>query len=167
MLSVETSALLADLDKFHKEATRKMKGMVRDFSSIVTSTAIDNTPQGNSDTSANWYNKRLTDPRNQSYGLQPIEGFARGSWRVDTDGSLEVQELYTNTAGSMAMSIADSSLNDYKLGDTVMISNYGPYIRSLEKNYSGQTHGQGIMQPTLDSISRTYQLHLDDYYNRN
>jgi len=166
MITCDTAALLADLDKFHKEATRKMKGMAREFAESVAFVAIENTPIGDSIANSRWYKERSTNPSNQSYGLQPIEGFAKGSWRADLDGSLEMQEFYTATAGAMALSSVKASLGDYKLGDKIMISNYGPYIESLENNYSPKTRGEGIVKPTMDTIWRTYQMKLDDYYNQ-
>jgi predicted methyltransferase len=64
----------------------------------------------------------------------------------------------------MAASLIKQDLNQYKLGQTVMISNFGPYIVELEKNFDKYGKGQPIIRPTMDSIYRTYQLSLDDYY---
>ena len=166
MITCDTKDLLSDIDKFILESERKLKGMVRNFAEVVTLTAIETTPLGNSAINSAWYEKRVSDPAFESYGLKPMEGFARGSWQVSMNAALGIQELYSASSGSMAMNIAENSLMDYKLGDDVIISNQGPYIKALESNYSRQTQGQGIMQPTLDSITRTYQLHLDDYYNK-
>jgi hypothetical protein len=158
-ISVNTSALEKSLKDFHEEATRKMQGMVEKFSYIVAVTAIDNTPIGDS---VKWEDLYLR--RQQLIGLEPIEGFAKGSWRVSTDGTLEMQALYGDSSDDMASSLIKSDLNDYKLGETIMISNFGPYIIELEKNFDRYNKNQPIMQPTLDSVMRTYQLHLDDYY---
>lgn len=158
-VTCDTSKLEQSLKKFHEEAVRKMQGMVRKFSHIVAWTAIDNTPLGDS---IEW--EALYKLRYESIGLEPIEGFAKGSWRVSTDGTLEMQTLYGQDSDEMAASLIESDLMAYKLGETVMISNFGPYIVDLENNFMKYNKQQPIMQPTLASIYRTYQLSLDDYY---
>lgn len=158
-ITCDTSQLEQSLKKFHEEAVRKMEGMVRKFSYIVSWTAIDNTPLGDS---LKWESLYLL--RQQNTGLEPIEGFAKGSWRVSTDGTLEMQTLYGEDSDEMAASLIQSDLMTYKLGETVMISNFGPYILELEKNFTRYNKQQPIMQPTMESVYRTYQLSLDDYY---
>ena len=158
-ISCNTSKLEESLKKFHAEAIRKMEGMVRKFSYIVSLTAIDNTPLGDS---IKW--EALYLLREKKIGLEPLEGFAKGSWRVSTDGTLEMQTLYGQDSDEMAASIIESDLTAYKLGETVMISNFGPYIVDLENNFQKYNKQQPIMQPTLESVYRTYQLSLDDYY---
>jgi hypothetical protein len=136
-----------------------MQGMVQKFSYIVAWTAIDNTPLGDS---IKWESLYLK--REKSIGLEPIEGFAKGSWRVSMDGTLEMQTLYGQDSDEMTASLIRQDLNQYKLGETVMISNFGPYIVELEKNFTRYNKQQPIVQPTMESVYRTYQLSLDDYY---
>lgn len=158
-VTCDTSKLEQSLKKFHEEAVRKMQGMVQKFSYIVALTAIDNTPIGDS---IRW--EALYLERQNLTGLEPVEGFAKGSWRVSMDGTLEMQTLYGEDSDEMASSIIKSDLTHYKLGETVMISNFGPYILELENNFQKYNKKQPIVQPTLASIYRTYQLNLDDYY---
>jgi hypothetical protein len=158
-VTCDTSKLEQSLKKFHEEAVRKMQGMVQKFSYIVAWTAIDNTPLGDS---IKWESLYLK--REKSIGLEPIEGFAKGSWRVSMDGTLEMQTLYGQDSDEMAASLIRQDLNQYKLGETVMISNFGPYIVELEKNFTRYNKQQPIVQPTMESVYRTYQLSLDDYY---
>ncbi len=158
------SAFEKSFKDLEKEITRKMEGMVRKFTYTVSFTAIDNTPMGDSALYPSWYEMRKNDPNWQSYGLEPVEGFARGSWNVSMDGVLSMQQIYGKSSGEKAEAKIKSDMLEYKLGDTVMISNFGPYILNLENNYSDQTRGQGIIRPTIASVMRTYQYSLDDYY---
>lgn len=158
-ISCDTSNLEQDLKKFHEEAVRKLGGMVQKFSHIVALTAIDNTPIGDSVKYESLYLLRQ-----KNIGLEPIEGFAKGSWRVSTDGTLEMQTLYGQDSDEMAASLIKQDLNEYKLGETVMISNFGPYIVELENNFREYNKQQPIIAPTIASVQRTYQLSLDDYY---
>lgn len=158
-VTCDTSKLEESLKKFHEEAVRKLGGMVQKFSHIVALTAIDNTPIGDSVKYESLYKLRQ-----QNIGLEPIEGFAKGSWRVSMDGTLEMQTLYGQDSDEMAASIIKQDLNQYKLGETVMISNFGPYIVDLEKNFMDYNKQRPIISPTMESVYRTYQLSLDDYY---
>ena len=135
--------------------------MVKGFSYEIALTAIDNTPLGDSVAYM-----RLYQRREKMYGLSPIEGLAKGGWQVSLDGSLEFQELYGSTSGQTALSAAKIGMMNYKLGNTVMIGNEGPYIDDLENNSSNQTNGQGIMQPTLDSIMQVHKTDLMRYYTQ-
>ena len=156
MISVDISKVLEELKKYHEEVERKLKYMVIQFSYLISSEAIRNTPLGNAAPEPNgylpWYLRRqdLT-------GLQPIAGFAQGSWQVNTSGQFSVQDIYS---GGEALSLIRGSISNYRLGQTVYIGNTAYYFRALENNYSGQTQGMGIIKPTMDAIISTYQIDL-------
>ncbi len=157
MITVDISKVLEELKKYHEDVERKLKYMVGQFSYLISSEAIKNTPLGNAaptDQGGNlpWYLRRET-----TLGLQPVAGFAQGSWQVNTSGQFNIQETYS---GSEALSLIRGSISNYRLGQTVYIGNTGYYIQQLENNYSEQTQGMGIMEPTIDAITATYQVDL-------
>lgn len=166
MIKANTEELLQSLEKFRVENQNKMKSMVRSFAMAVFDIAISNTPLGDSVTNFNLYQKRVYEPNWQSYGLEPVEGFARGSWRISLDGSKQMQEFYGLSAAEFAMGKANANVRSYNLGDTVTISNYGPYISDLERNSSKQTQGQGIVAPTIDSVLRIASVSVKNFYDR-
>ena len=155
MISADVSKVLEELKAYHADTIRRMENMVRGFAYIISKTAIENTPLGNSEE----YFK-LYELRQGRTGLEPTEGFARGSWQVNTTGQFSMQAIYGVDSGGQALALVKADLGSYKLGDTVFVGNKGFYIRLLENNYSSQTNELGIMQPTLDSIMRTYQVDL-------
>jgi len=159
MIKCDTSKLEEQLKKFHEEAVKKLEGMVRKFSYWVTISATRYTPLGNSERFADLYALR-----EERYNLEPKEGFARGSWQISLDGTLEQQELYGIGSGGAAVDAAIINLMNYNLGETIIIGNTGPYIMKLEKNDSKQTNDNGIMAPTLSDITNIYSLDLDSYY---
>lgn len=158
-ITANIDALQKSLEEAKKEVAKKLEGMVKKFSYWVTVSATNYTPLGDSEKYSNLYKLR-----EERYGLKPEEGFARGSWQISLDGTLDVQELYGPGSNSVAVDAAIINLMNYSLGETVLIGNTGPYIQKLEDNYSKRTNGQGIMQPTLEMITRVYQLDLDSYY---
>lgn len=152
MIKVDVSKVLEELKAYQQDTVRRLEKMVTGFAYIISKTAIANTPLGD----AEEYFK-LYELRQKRIGLEPTEGFARGSWQVNTSGEFSVQLVYS---GSEALSLIKTDLGSYKLGDTLYIGNRGFYIKMLENNYSDQTQGMGIMQPTLDSIMQTYKVDL-------
>ena len=166
MLKFDVNPLLKSLEDFRVLNETKTKGMVQLFVRNVVTYATDSTPIGDSITHLELYKERTFNTEWQSYGLQPVEGFARGSWRVSLDGSTQLQENYGRDSGDLALRQARFNVRDYRLGQEVTISNYGPYISDLERNYSQQTQGQGIMKPTVDSVMRIASISLKNYYDK-
>lgn len=152
MVSADVAKVLEELKAYQQDTVRRLEKMVTGFAYIISKTAIANTPLGD----AEEYFK-LYELRQKRIGLEPTEGFARGSWQVNTSGEFSVQLVYS---GSEALSLIKTDLGSYRLGDTLYIGNRGFYIRELENNYSDQTQGMGIMRPTLDSIMQTYKVDL-------
>ena len=162
MLTFDTSKLEASLDKAKVEINRKLGGMVQKFSYAISISAIRNTPIGDSEAYALKYAQRFA-----KLGLEPIEGFARGSWRVNMNSpDTMLHEIYGADSGGVAEQIISIHLEEYKLGDSIYISNVGPYIEKLENNHSLQTRDMGIANPTFESILGLYQFQLEDYYAR-
>lgn len=155
MISSNVDQILKELQEYHKDTVRRLENMVQGFAYLISKEAIANTPIGNSEEFF-----KLYQLRQGRLGLKPEEGFARGSWQVNTDGQFSIQEFYTVNSGSTALALIKTNLESYKLGQTLYIGNKGFYIRQLENNYSSQTNEMGIMQPTLDSIMQTYQVDL-------
>ena len=155
MISSNVDQILKELQEYHKDTVRRLENMVQGFAYTISKEAIANTPIGDSEEFF-----KLYQLRQGRLGLQPTEGFARGSWQVNTSGEFSIQELYTVNSGSTALALIKTNLESYKLGQTLYIGNKGFYIRQLENNYSGQTNEMGIMQPTMDSIMQTYQVDL-------
>lgn len=168
MITADTADLDASLQKFIETAERKLKNVAKGFAYEFSVFAVGNTPLGEEQdgpdsTYFNLYQFRTTRKDWQSYGLEPKEGFARGAWQVSFDGSLEAQSNYGQTSGSTALVSIDSTLNRYKLGQTITIGNYGPYIRDLNNGYSEKAP-EGISKPTIDQVLQAYLINVKKYY---
>lgn len=177
MISVDISKLKSELEKFHKETVRKLEGMVELFVYNVTFSAIENTPFGDDDAYAKLYNHpaRLAITKNARAGL------AKGGWVIEMNKPYTSQWFMQadNEVAENVKWAADQRSQNYKLGDTVYITNNVPYVandgwvyetykngnpvKSLESGASSQAP-QGIMKPTVDSIMNVYSLNLKQYY---
>lgn len=178
MISCDTSKLEAELKKFHEEAVRKLEGMVEIFSYKITFEAIENTPFGDADKYIDLYTNKL---RLNMTNQDADAGRAKGGWVI------EMNKPYTswwfmkadNENATNVKWAADQRSQNYKLGDTVYITNNVPYmatdgwpydtykngapVRSLESGASDQAPF-GIMEPTLNAIFGIYESDLKNYY---
>ena len=154
----DTSKLLAQLQAFEKEATRRMEKMVEGFAYHMAKRAISNTPLGDARYFISYYQGRTNLPQ--------VEGMARGNWQYSSDSNFQLQLIYGQNSDIQASDKVEADSKSYKLGDTFYIGNAAPYIGSLEGNYSPQTRGNGIMQPTLDSIRGLYSFDFQNHYKR-
>jgi len=159
MLEFDTTALLASLTKAHEDAVKRMEQMVSGFAYEFSVRAVERTPLGDAKTYWEWYKARTYLPKE--------EGIARGNWQFSTNGSISLQLRSGQETGvAAANEVLSSSQESYTLGSTFYITNIGPYIDRLENNYSGQTKGMGIMQPTLDDITGAYSVDFQMHYNK-
>ena len=177
MISCDTSKLEAELKKFHEEATRKLEGMVERFSYWVTWEAIENTPFGDDIEYAALYN----NPARLSITKNAQAGNAKGGWVIEMNkpySSWWFMQADNENAENVKWA-ADHRSTNYKIGDTVYITNNVPYVsadgwpydtykngapvRSLESGASAQAPF-GIMEPTLHAVLGIYQSDLKKYY---
>lgn len=162
-ITCNADELNKQLESVKADIENRLTVMAQKFSFGVAESAIDYTPLGDSEKNADLYKVRQ-----QIWGLQPIEGYARGSWQVSLDGSLDKQELYGASSGATALGAVNTHLRNYKLGEDIIIGNPAHYIGALEGLQgipSSRQAPQGIMKPATDKIMNFYQLKLDDYYN--
>lgn len=158
MIKADTSKLEAQLKQYIAEVERKLKYMVVNFGQQVAEYAIGNTPLGDSVTYARYYQARTDLPQ--------VEGIARGNWQFSTNQDGTLQLIAGRQSGDTALDVFSYKASSYQLGQTFYISNAAPYISSLEADSSGQTSGQGILKPTMDTIAATYLIDLKNFYDK-
>lgn len=154
MIHADVSKTLESLKKAHAEIVRRLENMVRGFAYEFAMTAVSNTPLGDDEKYFKLYQRRTY--------LQPIAGFAQGSWQYSESGTLLQQDIYS---GSEALAIIKSKLAGYKLGESLTIGNTGPYIVNLEHGYSNQAP-DGIVKPTIEQVMNAYRINLVRYYKQ-
>lgn len=164
MITVDVSQVLKELKEYHKEMVIRLENMVRIFAYNVAYSAIQNTPLGDYANGTKKY-KSYYDARKPP--LPQIEGLARGNWQYYRQGQGRLQILAGEASGDAALDTFQGKSLAYQLGQTFYIGNFAPYIESLEGDYSPQTEGNGIMKPTLDTITSIYQFNLPMYYKSN
>lgn len=177
MITCDTSKLEADLKKFHEEAVRKLEGMVEIFSYWVTFEAIENTPFGDDVA----YSALYQNPARLSILKNAKAGHAKGGWVIEHNkpySSNWFMQADNENADNVKWAAENRSSN-YKIGDTIYITNNVPYVvsdgwpyesykngspvRSLESGASSQAP-YGIMEPTLNAILGVYEADLQKYY---
>lgn len=156
MLKVDASKAVDSLDLFEKELTKRLEQMVEGFAYEVGSSAVDKTPIGDV-----VLNKEAYLRRQKLTGLEPIEGFAQGSWRY-AESTVPIQQEYYD--GDWAKGDIETESRNYKLGNKFYIINSGPYIKLLEVFKSSDQAPDGILQPTMKQIQSVYKTDLQRYY---
>lgn len=177
MISCDTSKLEQSLLKFHQEAIRKLEGMVELFSYWITFEAIENTPFGDPIEYAALYQ----NPARLSIVKNALAGHAKGGWVIQQNtpyGSAWFMQADNESAENVKWA-ADQRSQNYKLGDTVFITNNVPYVASDGWPYEVYKNGSpvlslengaskqapyGIMEPTLNAILGIYEADLKKYY---
>lgn len=154
MIHADVSKTLESLKKAHAEIVRRLENMVRGFAYEFAMTAVSNTPLGDDEKYFKLYQRRTY--------LQPIAGFAQGSWQYSENGTLEQQDTYS---GSAALAGVKSKAANYKLGASFTIGNIGPYITALDGGYSDQSP-DGISGPTLNQVMAAHKINLLRYYQQ-
>ena len=159
MLSVDTSGLADSLKKAEQEIQRKLVGMVNKFARDFVEGAVSNTPIGDSQKFASYYQARTSFPQ--------VEGLSRGNWQIKHTSDFQTLLIAGPSSGEVSADQSELYMQaNYKLGDTFYVGNATPYIQALENNSSIQTNGEGIAGPTIDLVTRVYQQRLDDYYKQ-
>lgn len=154
MITFDTAALLKSLQDAHADAKRRLEQMVRGFAYEFSVRAIENTPLGDSEKYARYYQARVNLPK--------VEGIARGNWQFSTDSSFELQIVAGRFSNEQALEIIENTSSGYRLGQTFYIGNAAPYITHLEYNIS-----TGIMRPTIADITGAFAVDFQYQYNKN
>ena len=161
IVTANTDKVVASLKQFHLMVQRKMNNMIRGFAYDITAEAIANTPLGNAQAFIDRYRERQ-----EALGLNPEEGWARGSWQVAAGGNFTITDRYGVSSGDQALIAVKSSLSGLTFKDNIYIGNRGYYIGMLEANYSPQTNNLGIMKPTMSHIMQVYKISLKQHYDQ-
>jgi hypothetical protein len=158
MLTFDTTALLESLQRAHDDAVVGLENVAKGLAFELTERAIENTPLGDSNKYARYYQARQSLPQ--------VEGLARGNWQFSGDSNFSLQIIAGKASGETALNIVESTSNNYVLGSTFYIGNATPYIGDLEADYSPQTNGHGIISPTISDITGAYQVNYQYYYDK-
>lgn len=161
-LSCNSSQVLEQILRFKEEVERKLTVAVCHFTMSMVQIAAYNTPLGDSKVYESLYEYRYS-----MFGLSPIEGLARGGWQANTSGNMIFREVYGTNSSELAMSDAFEDISrTFQLGDKVYIGNKGPYIEKLENNFSKQTNGAGIVQPSVEEIQAVFRTDFRAMFER-
>lgn len=155
-------ALSEQLEQLQLIIRRKMTRMVERFvAETIVRIAVSNTPVGDSDENLEYYIRRqkLTPE-----GFEPVEGYARGGWRVYIDG-VGSDSLFSDPTGSIVESDAEERMSDFRLGDTVRVANITSYVSKANvMGPSLESQNEGIFEPTKTAIFAAYIQDLRTYY---
>jgi hypothetical protein len=150
--------VLKSIEEKKLEVERKLKAMTVGFAQLAVESAIKNTKLGDPAR-----NPSLYEWRQKAYGLQPVKGFARGSWRYSESTGNFIQTNYGDESGAVAASqFRKDAIGQYQLGDTFYISNTGYYIEKIQY----RQNPLGVIAPTLQEMLSLQRTVLKEQYDR-
>lgn len=163
MITVDTSALLKDLEKLHKDVVRRLENVVSGFAYEFILILGSNTPIGDEEAIQRVGRYRSAYKlRMERMGIDMHAGYHQGSWQFSLDTNLGFSPLITDVQSSAndGRNFAQSS---YRLGEPFYIGANTPGMEALEFGYSPQAP-DGISDISIQQMMQTYQIDVLKYY---
>lgn len=161
MISVDSKATIADLEKYILETTRQLENMIKGWAYEFTLLASESTPVG--DYASLFTNKRYAryySEREAEYGIPFDVGYHAGAWSADVNDDIEFSTAINSI--SKVGTYAKQGVANYKLGDVVFVGAEGPGFESLENGRSQQAPS-GIKTKIIADM---YKIDLQRYFNK-
>lgn len=103
------------------------------------------------------YQNRINQHASLGFVLDPVAGFTAGAWTAGIDKKPVIQINNTGNPVAAARYDAALSMQRYKLGDTVFVKNYGPYLKAVHEKYQPKT-SEGAFTPVgLTALTEVYK----------
>lgn len=157
-VTMNLDAVLVSLEEAKKTITRKLEGMVAEFSVDMARVASENTPIGDYQSmqrpidGGNRKYRAYYESRMDGLGI-PIEpGYHKGAWEYGMPSFKPV----INDVQGMLNDIGNEAESKYKLGDLVVIGAVGPGYEMLYPD---------IKAPTEEMIVNVYKADIQRYYD--
>lgn len=173
-LSHNGEDVLKQLEEVKKELTRKLTATVKIYAYQYALESVLATPLGDIEKYYNFYKTRPIDTLSR-FNLSKAPGNARGGWQL-TFNELPANK-YPGFAddGSFMRTQFKKSADDYKLGETIYVTNYIPYVanddfyvpgwKSLQSGERSDQARGGIVDPVRD-IMNIFKQDLQKIYDR-
>lgn len=166
MLTVDATDTIKSLQEYKIQLEEKMKQAVWKTMHYWADVIINVTPVGDLNAFMGYYIRRK-----EIYGWQLKPGLLMGNYTVTLNSPDTTFDSgsFDNIAGANFHGKVRYAENNYKLGDTVYITNNTPYLYqqginaggAIEAGYSKQAP-QGIKQPSLEAIQHLYKIEFDN-----
>jgi hypothetical protein len=164
-VSTNIDKLQKSLDQFVVDNERKLRKVVINFAVQLAENAINQTPIGSDESiRINDKYRSLYEQRANLTGLPTEAGYHRGSWMYSEDEFEDFFPFITEPADALG-NVDSDARSMYNLGDSFNIKSVGPAIVQLENNYSEQTQGQGIVNPTFAAVESAFSIDSKQNYD--
>jgi hypothetical protein len=124
-VGVDTVKFKRDFEVFKNQLQELLQQIAIKFTREFLIEVVSKTKLGDAQAYMELYKQR-----EKEYGYRPIEGLAKGSWITELNNKSDVVEgLYDSTGQGKAVTTTfDTEMRNYKLGDTIYITNKLHYI---------------------------------------
>ena len=161
MVTVDTVDLEKSIDTYVDLLTKALKNSVTQVMYGTASAIVENTPVGDNEKYFERYQQRQLDE-----GWEPTPGMLMANWYFElnaTDG------LFDSSARDESGDHVTNSIRDvmmqYKIGDSILVTNETPYAPNIEGGQSKEKQPQGMLRPIEAALLDIYKIQFKDFLN--
>ena len=159
MLTVDTSEFDKSVDTYIELLTQALKNSVTQVMYGTATAIVENTPVGDNEKYFELYKMRQ-----EAEGWEPDPGMLMANWYFElnaTDGLFD-SGARDETGDLVTRSIREVMQN-YKIGDPILVANETPYATDIEGGQSKQQAPQGMLKPVELALLDIYKIQFKDF----
>lgn len=156
MVEVEVQDCLKSLQQYKDRLERELTGRTISLLTKWANRVYDITPKGDVDKF-----RYLYEMRQNATGWKIEPGLLMGNWQMFIQGE-QVPGFIQRYDISGSSLQTDRQSMQFKLGDTIVLSNSTPYVGKIEEGYSKTQAPNGLQKPLLNAILDLYKIPFGD-----
>lgn len=159
MLSVDTEDFEKSVDEYSKLLTNALVSSVKSVMVGTANALVENTPVGDVDRYYELYQQRY-----DREGWDMEAGMLMANWWIElnSDNTLFDSDARDDDGSSVKLRMQDA-MNEFKLGDSILVDNETPYAENIEGGQSKEKHPRGMKEPTVEALMNIYKIQFKDF----
>lgn len=159
MISVDTTEFDKSVDDYTVQLKKAFTDSVKAVMYGTANALVENTPVGDVDAYLSYYRQRYDD-----YGWDMTAGMLMANWYFElnaTDGLFD--EDARDPEGSELTNNMRQVMQNFKLGDSILVENTTPYAPEIEGGQSKQQAPFGMLKPTEQALMEIHKIQFKDF----
>lgn len=159
MLSVDTEDFEKSVDEYSKLLTNALVSSVKSVMVGTANALVENTPVGDVNKYYELYYERWL---NEEWDM--TAGMLMANWWVELNSdNAGFDSDARDTDGSEVKKRMQDAMNEFKLGDYILVDNETPYAENIEGGQSKEKHPRGMKEPTVEALMNIYKIQFKDF----
>lgn len=159
MLSVDTEDFEKSVDEYSKLLTNALVSSVKSVMVGTANALVENTPVGDVDRYFELYQQRYD---REDWDMEA--GMLMANWWIElnSDNTLFDSDARDEDGSTVKLRMQDA-MNEFKLGDYILVDNETPYAENIEGGQSKEKHPRGMKEPTVEALMNIYKIQFKDF----